>query len=257
MNASTSKFCGLLLSLCGMAAAQTTTAPATGPGPWSLDLGMNYVTGDYGLSQDTTVWVQTTAVTYEPGDWRFQATLPLVALSGPASIIGDVGRVDTSTERGMGDATLAATYKLTDAATGRSDVDLTARVKFPTADEDKGLGTGTTDAYLEANYHHTFGRVTPFVTAGYRFLGESAAYPLRNGFYTVLGAAAPLTDGVTGGLAVMWRQRIVDDAENATEAMAFVSQQINPRWRLQGYALTGFTEASPNLGLGALLGFKF
>lgn len=246
-----------LLCIGGVARAQT-TAPVAAPYPWSVDVGLNYVTGDYGLNEDTDVWVQTTAITYEQAAWRFNATVPLVSISGPASIVGDVGRGTTATERGLGDVTLAGTYQFIQPETGFADFDFTTRVKLPTANEDKGLGTGKTDVNLEVNYHHNLGTVTPFATIGYRFLGHSAAYPLKDGFYTTLGLAAPISDGgSTAGLALTWRERIVDGADHATEAMAFLSHPLDARWKLQGYALAGFTDASPNFGGGGLVGYKF
>jgi hypothetical protein len=246
-----------LFCVAGLGHAQTVT-PTPALTPWDLDVGLNYVTGDYGLSQDTDVWVQTTTINYEQDVWHLSATVPLISITGPASVVGNVSRADTSTERGLGDITLAAAYKITNSGTGRSDFDFTTRVKLPTANEDKGLGTGKTDFNFELNYHHTIGRVTPFATLGYRFLGHSAAYPLKDGFYTTLGVATPIAqDGTTAGLALTWRERIVDGADNAEEAMVFLSHPLNTRWKLQGYALTGFTDASPNLGLGGLIGYKF
>jgi hypothetical protein len=248
-------FAAALLCLAGVAPAQT-VAPA--PTPWDLDVGLTYVTGDYGLSQDTDVWVQTSTINYAADAWHFSATVPLLSISGPASVVGNVGRADTSTERGLGDITLAAAYKIIDSGTGVSDFDFTTRVKLPTANEDKGLGTGKTDVNFELNYHHSLGRVTPFATLGYRFMGHSAAYPLKDGFYTTLGLAAPIAqDGTTAGLALTWRQRIVDGADNAEEAMVFLSHPFNARWKMQAYTLAGFTDASPNFGLGGLVGYKF
>lgn len=257
MKSSTFALC-TFLCVAGLARAQTTAPAPAAVYPWSVDVGLNYVTGDYGLSQDTDVWVQTTAISYEETNWRFNATVPLVSISGPASIVGDVGRGSTATERGLGDVTVAATYKFVQPETGFSDFDFTTRVKLPTANEDKGLGTGKTDVNLEVNYHHSLGTITPFATVGYRFLGHSNAYPLKDGVYATLGMAAPISnDGSTAGVALTWREKIVDGADDATEAMVFASHPLNERWKLQGFALAGFTDASPKFGLGTSVGFKF
>ncbi|HEY5552553.1 MAG TPA: hypothetical protein VIK52_11735 [Opitutaceae bacterium] len=249
------------LILCG--ASLVFSLPATAQAPlipdesWSLDVGLNYVTGDFGFEQDTDVWLQVTTIHFESQPLHIQASIPFVSISGPASVIGTVGRPSTGRERGLGDASFAATYKFTDTATGISDLDFTVRVKFPTADEDKGLGTGETDTNLEFNYHHSFRAFTPFATLGYRFLGSSATYPLEDGFYSTAGIAAPIDDRTVGGLALTWRERIVADADHATEAMIFISHQLDGRWKVQGFALSGFTDASPNFGAGGLVGYKF
>ena len=207
MKTSFLKASGLLFAFVTIAAAQTTLPTvAIEPNPWRLDIGLNYVTGDYGLSQSTDVWLQTNTISHEQDAWRFDLMVPFISVTGPASVIGSVSRGSTATERGLGDMTVAATYKFFNPGTEVSDFDLTVRFKLPTADDSKGLGTGRTDTNFEVNYHHSLGTVTPFATAGYRFLGRSTAYPLQDGFYTTLGLAAPIADGsTTSGLALTWR----------------------------------------------------
>lgn len=246
---------GTLLALTLSAWAQTAPAPVSHP--LTLDVGLTYVTGNYGLSENTDVWVQTSAIKYEMDSWRFQALLPIVAIAGPSSIVGNVSRPNNSSAQGIGDVTLAATYLVPGAADGQSNFDFTGRIKLPTADDAKGLGTGKTDYYIEGNYHHTFGKIMPFATLGYRFLGRSAAYPVKDGCYATVGVARPMTERTTAGVALTWRERIVTDADDATEAMVFIAHQLDSDWRLQGFALTGFTDASPTLGLGISAAYKF
>lgn len=225
--------------------------------PWSLDVGLNYVTGDFGFEQDTDVWLQMTTIHFEPDPLHLQLSVPFVSISGPASVIGTVGRPSTGRERGLGDVSFAATYKFTNPSSDISNLDFTARVKLPTADEDDGLGTGETDSSFEFSYRWMLGRFTPFATVGYRFLGSSAAYPLEDGFFTTAGVAAPIRERTVGGLALSWREQIVNGADDATEAMVFVSHRLDDRWKVQGFALSGFTDASPDFGVGGLLGYRF
>lgn len=247
-----------LLASLFLGLALSATAQSLPPRPWEVSAGLTYVTGDYGLNADTDVWVQTTSLSHDQDAWKFTATVPVIRLSGPSSIIGDVGRPGTSSVTGLGDVSVAAAYKIIDPATGTSDFDFTTRLKLPTADENKGLGTGETDVNLELNYHRTAGATTPFATLGYRFLGSSPAYPLRDGFYATVGVAAPLTtEGTVGGLAFTWREKIVANSEDALEAMAFISHALSERTKLQTFVLTGFSDASPNFGIGAQLGYKF
>lgn len=243
----------LLLAL-GITARAQTTAPL----PWEVSGGLTYVTGDYGLNADTDVWVQTTSITYQQDAWKFTGTVPIVSLSGPASVVGEVGRPGSSSETGLGDVTLAATYSFINPETKTANFDFTTRLKLPTADEAKGLGTGKADVNFELNYRHPVGRVTPFATLGYRIVGSSAAYPLKNGVYTTAGVAAPVsTDGTVAGLALTWREKIVSYSDDSFEAMAFISHPLSERLKLQAFVLRGFTDASPNLGLGAQVGYRF
>lgn len=245
----------LSLATTTLVLAQTTTPP---PARFHTDVGFNYVTGDYGLSSTTDVYVATAGATYEQGPWRTQLTVPYIVLTGPATVVGDGGipRASTEREEGLGDVTLSGTY-LFGPVVADTDLDLTARVKFPTASDSKGLGTGELDYYVEASARHHFGTFTPFATVGYRFLGSNATYPVKDGLYASLGAALAVNPSTVIGVSGSWRERIVDGGDDSVELLGFVAYDISPTWRVQGYALTGFTDASPDLGVGASISYRF
>ncbi len=247
-----------------MIIAQETAAPVTPVAPelaWRADALFNYSSGDYGLAADTEVYVALVNLAYETASWRFQAGVPYLHVEGPATVVGGGAGVGTrppgSSETGLGDVTLSGTYKfgpLTDAAI---DTDFTAQVKLPTADEDKGLGTGETDVYLQFDVRKTYGRFTPFATLGYRFLGTNATYPLEDGLFASLGVATPVTDTTTVGASVSWREKIVAGGDDSIDAIAFAQQTLTTQWSALGYVLVGFTDAAPDFGVGAGVSYKF
>jgi len=130
-------------------------------------------------------------------------------------------------------------------------------VKFGTADEDKGLGTGETDYYGQIDLYQNFGTITPFGTVGYRVLGTNATFQLKDGMYASAGAAFRVSPKTVVGAAYDWRSRIIEGAQNGTDAIAFVSTNPNDRWNVLGYLLTGFNDASPDYGVGGLATYKF
>lgn len=233
------------------------TVADVNPNHWEVDVGLNYLKGDFGFSRDTTLWMQATTIHYREDPVHFQVMVPVLSIEGPASIIGDVGRPMMARARGLGDVTISGTYKFADGLTGISNWDVTARMKIPTADEEKGLGTGETGSDFEVGYHRKLGAFTPFATIGYRVLGDSAIYQLQNGFYTTAGVAKPLSEETVGGVAVSWREKLTATSDNAMEAMIFLSHDLDAKWKLQGFALTGFTDASPDVGFGGLVGLRF
>jgi len=114
-----------------------------------------------------------------------------------------------------------------------------------------------TDFYTQMDFRQTIGSVTPFASIGYRFLGTNARYQLEDGLYASAGASFVVVEGTALGLSLDWRSRIQRNADNATEGTVFIAHNVNARWKLVGYALAGFTDASPDFGFGGLIIYSF
>jgi len=223
---------------------------------FKLDTGFVFARGSYGLATDTDVFLALVNPTYETTDWRVEGSLPYVRLKGPATVVGNTGGSTTMhSASGVGDATLALTRKFTAAEQGWSS-SVGAKVKFPTADEAKGLGTGKLDTTVQVDLFRAGGKVTPFVSAGYQFLGHSEAYPMKSGFLATAGVTTKVSSNIVG-LAGNWRQRMIEGSDAAVEVMAFVQRPFNPRSRIQFFVLHGFNDASPDLAAGLILGLSF
>jgi hypothetical protein len=253
-----------LLVLAGAAAArgQSPDSP-TAPAPvLTLGTGFDYSRGDYGYATDTEVFMVPLNLSYETGPWLFRASLPWLRVDGPASTVtgspigGVPGRPVTSSESGMGDATLGATYRVGQVFEN-VHLDLTGRVKFGTADVDKGLGTGKMDHYFQADFARSLGATTPFLSVGYRSMGASPQYPLRDGLYFSGGLVYRYSLYTSFGAAYDWRQRLIRGGDHASEAMVFLSHRFDDRWNVQTYALTGFSQASPDFGGGFMLNYRY
>jgi hypothetical protein len=180
------------------------------------------------------------------------ASFSWLTVKGPATVVGGSGapRPTTASESGLGDIYAGATYQFGSLG-GVVDVSGSARVKLPTADEDRGLGTGAADYYAELTFFRTFGSVTPFLTAGYRVLGDADTYDLRDGAYASGGAHFRLSAATVVTALLSWRRPIVAGGDDAQEGLLMVSHDFAERWRVTAYALKGFTDASPDFGTGA------
>lgn len=228
----------------------------------SVSSGFDYSRGSYGFDTDTEVFMVPVNFSYETGSWVFRAGLPWIRVDGPANVAsgGQFGAVPErptmSSESGLGDATLGATYRFAPVFE-TVNIDLTGRLKFGTADVDKGLGTGENDQYLQADFSRSFGALTPFVTVGYRFMGSSPAYPLRDGAFYSGGLFYRYSPYTSYGVAYDWRQRLMDGGDPARELTGFLVHRLDDRWSVQVYALTGFSDASADLGGGALVNYRY
>ena len=246
-------------ALAALIVSSITTGFAQQTEPLKVKLDTSYVftRGDYGLAEDTDVSVLLVNPSIETSGWRLQGSIPYVFLSGPASIVGNTGTTLVSrSERGMGDLSLAGTRKLEIEGTGWSN-ELTLKFKFPTADENKGLGTGKTDTILQMDAYRSGGKITPYGTLGYQFLGRSTNYPMKDGLFATAGVAGQASPATTIGLAANWRQAVFDGGDSSFEGMAFFQRKFSDQSRLWVFVLHGFTDASPNIAIGATLGFSY
>ena len=80
-------------------------------------------------------------------------------IPGDGGVTPGSGAGTVSRRSGIGDVNLAATYSLPVSDT--TYFDITGKVKLPTADEAKFLGTGTTDFTAQGELSQVFGNVTP------------------------------------------------------------------------------------------------
>jgi hypothetical protein len=253
----------LATSLLAQAAKPAPAVVTTPPAVVKLGTGFDYSTGKYGFTQATEVWSVPLNASYEQSRWAFKTTIPFLTIKGPANVVvgsggaeGVPARPTTNSESGLGDITVSATYHARPVP-GSLNIDVTERVKFGTASVSKGLGTGQTDYYTQLDLYQSFGKLTPFATVGYRVLGTTATFALKDGAYVTAGAAYRVSEKVVVGAGYDWRSRIVREAKNGTDGLAFISATPTLRWNFLGYLLAGFNSASPDVGIGGQATYKF
>ncbi|HJY79011.1 MAG TPA: transporter [Burkholderiales bacterium] len=261
------------LLLAGNAAAQTGAQTASqavaaqqGEAPrTSVSAGAEYTTGKYGSPDKTETLYIPFILRHETGPWVLKATVPWLRITGPGNVIGAgadrvvVPGVDNArrTESGLGDIVLSAFYNVLDERKGGLGLDLGAKVKLPTADDQKGLGTGELDYAAQMDFFKPFDATTLFGSIGYRVYGDPAGVTLKDVFYTSIGASYRMSSQQSVGVAYDYRPAIVNGGGKVSEATLFWSNRLSPEWKLQVYGLVGFADASPDAGIGALLERRF
>lgn len=250
---------GFFAGLLGLPVLHAQMTPTT-----KLGVGFDYSRGSYGFTTDTEVWSAPLTVSHETHDWAFRASVPWITIEGPASVAGDVGpavgvpgRPTSQSESGLGDTVLGLTWHSNPDAVDEWKVDLTGRVKLPTADEDKGLGSGETDYYAQIDLYRTYGKITPFGNVGYRFMGKSPAYPLKDGWYASAGVIGRTGAATSVGVAYDWRSRLIDGGPDGSNATVLLIHDVSNSWNIVLYALKGFGDGSPDVGFGGQVGYKF
>jgi len=125
-----------------------------------------------------------------------------------------------------------------------------------TSQEAKAVGTGLTDFTTQVDVTKIVGGANLFATAGYRFMGSSDTLVLRNGFLGSLGASFNVSDRASLGLIYDYRQSASLRAENPSELTGFVSWKLSKKIRLQTYGIVGFSNGSPDTGVGMQISLR-
>lgn len=249
--------------LYGMITAATLAAlPVAAEPGFSLTTGLDYSTGKYGGTQSTDILYIPFTGKYEADKYTLKLTVPYLQITGPGNVIRDVGRVGTATatrtrQSGLGDIVAAGTYNMYGGRVNDVLVDVTAKIKFGTADDAKGLGTGKNDYALQADLYKTMGKNTVFGTLGYKVMGSPAGTALSDVFYASLGASHKYSQETSAGLILDLREKASATGYAQQEITAYVSYKLGKTWKAQTYAVKGFTNGSPDWGAGAMLTAAF
>lgn len=231
----------------------------------TISAGAEYSSGKYGDTQKTEMYNVPVTGKYETGLWTFRLSLPLVRVTGPGNVVGagddrvtlPGGSTAVRTETGLGDLVGSASYNLVDERTSEFGLDVGAKVKLGTADEDKGLGTGENDHSVLADVFKPMGDYTAFGSLGYRFYGDPPGIELRNVVFGSIGGSYRKSREISFGLAYDFRPRITDRGGRVSEATAFLSQRVSRDLKLQYYGVRGFSDGSPDFAVGVMLSHSY
>ncbi len=231
----------------------------------TLSLASYYSTGGYGERSDTDILYFPVSYSLAKGKWAAQLTVPHLRVEGIGNVlvnIGGVKRAVAGTERerdsGLGDSTLAITYQMEPFSSTSPFIDLRLDVKIPTADRDRGLGTGEMDYNAQVDISQNYGSSVLFATIGYTFRGKTDFYTaLEDSIYMQLGVARPLTHRWNMGVFYDFREPASTFSPEIHEIVPYLSWQISDSWSFTGLAAFGFTDASAETAVLGQLSYRW
>ncbi len=219
---------------------------------WDLSTGFDYSSGKYGGSSNTTVLDVPFALRVQMDSIRLEASIPYLNVRGPGTYTGGVvvsGNNTITTRSGMGDVTLGAAWAATKDDPSFPGIELQGIVKVPTASSE--LGTGKYDYTLQTNLNHSISTSTMlFGTLGYQWLSDFRGIKLKDGVLANAGVNFRAGDRTNLGLTVSYRQPYYQTLSDQFSLSPYLLWDFTEGWRLSGYGLVGFTNASPNIGGG-------
>lgn len=242
-----------------------------------LSTGVDYTNGDYGATEDTTIYELPFTARIKAGNWSFRARVPYVFLDGPGGVVpgdeddsggnsgpgsrnsgsgsggGSGGGSTTSgiSESGLGDISLSASWSHDFA--GSTYFDLTGRARLPTGDEALDLGTGETDFTLSGELGKDFDGGGIYAFGGYKQRGGALR---ENGALAGLGVYGRVGNGTLIGVDTTWSEASRVGLDDSAEVTAYTSFRVTDDLRMSLYALTGLTDNSPDIGAGISLSWR-
>lgn len=214
---------------------------ALADGSVRLSGGLEYTSGDYGGTEDVEdVYVPLT-VAYGLPRIDLRLTVPYLEVeTGPDTTAGGLGDV-------IGAVTVYDVFRSTD---GTLALDFTGRVKFGTADETLGLGSGETDYSVQADVYKALRRGGFSTGVGYKLRGDPTTLDLQNVWFGYVGGLYYFSPRTLGELYLDYRQPSLVGNDAVRDVMAAITRRTSSRWRIHVYLIKGLSDTSPDWGAG-------
>lgn len=264
----------------GLLAFGAVTAHADdGPG---FSTGIEYSSGKYGNTQSTDIIYVPFTLNHVAGRAAFSLTLSYISITGPGGIIPGYGRIasanspmvtgggggmnfgmsgqgstqTTTTNSGMGDVITSAAYRLH--ASDAMSLDVVGKIKFGTANANKGLGTGKNDYAAQFDGYFRLDEAdTLMATAGYKVVGAPEGIATNNIAYGALGLDHGLDTDTRIGAVFNAAQSAFATSAALRDVSVYVSQNISNDTMLHFSLLKGLADGSPDYGGKLLLSGRF
>lgn len=233
----------------------------------SLLTGLEYEEADYGTPDTTSLWRVPISLSYRHTNFGFSASMPLLSASsdGNINVSNKTAMKSESTsfskgqnsEFGIGDITLSGSLYITPDVRDEISYRLTGIVKFGTADETKGLGTGQDDFFIEGGVVKYLDEYTLSGTLGYEFSGDSPDFEYNNVLYGTAGLAKQLAMQRQIGTYLYISEALTADADAPLQLSVFYSQAASKTRNIYLFLTKGLSDGSPDFSLGGSMQFYF
>ncbi len=220
---------------------------------WQTGLSFSYLTGDYGQENNTDIFYTAATVKRYFGKGDLTLIVPYLDITADnvAYIDGQAETVEGATGgSGLGDITLKGRYYAVEQDGLIPYIDLVGCIKFPTADENKGLGTGETDFTLLAEFTRRLDeKWLALGELGYTFVGKPEGYDVKNRYLYSIGLAYKLNPKLTLSGYLDGRTAIFEGNENPLSVLLGSEYKIRPDLRLDTLIEIGMNNGAPDLGI--------
>src|SRR3989454_1729830 len=241
--------------------------------PWlKFSTSVNYSVGDYGTGKDTTIVYVPFTLGVRPLD-RFWLSLTVpfiyhdtqnVVLTGGgvASRKEQKGKLAqparSTTESGLGDVLLKASVVVVEDRELIPEITPYLKIKFPTADKDRGLGTGEFDETLGVDVSKLLvASLVGYLELAYTFIGEPSGTTLHNSFGWSVGAAYAIVQPFSVFAFLEGATAIAPGQDDPLDIRVGAEYRIIKALKLTGAVTRGLSNGSADWGVSGTLTLRF
>jgi len=242
------------------------------PQNWQLSSSLTYESGTYGTSnRSETVYIPFTVKRFfDQGELAF--TVPFLELrtTGETTLVDgkpqrirtgrrtDLASTGTVTKGGLGDMLLKGRYYVLDEHGLLPTIALVAKIKFPTADESQGLGTGKFDEGFGVEVSRRFlERFIGYFDLSYTVIGSPAGTDLRNQVAYDFGLGYHFMPRLLASAFYEERTALVSGQPNPRSFLFTGDYKVTQAFRLNAAVEVGLSNGAPDYGLTGGVGMRF
>ena len=205
-----------------------------------LEMSGGYKTGDFGTPTRSDLYYVSPTLGYVTPQYDVSVTVPYLYL------VNKTGSATTS-ESGIGDIILRGGRVLLPEDDEGISLDGALAVKLPTADENKGLGTGAADYGAFAGLHKRIESVKFSLTGGYIIIGDHPPVTYNNIFVYGIGVSKRFkrTEVYT---SFEGRQSAISGAKDPQEIHFGFFHILSRNYSLKGSTFFGLNDGGPAFG---------
>ena len=233
--------------------------------------GFSYEEGDFGTDVNSKTIIVPFTVRYLGDRFDLGLTIPFVYQdsSDAVTIVGGqpeqirddpVSTVLDELAPGGGDIMLKGRYYLFDDPGLDSflpGIAPFAKIKFPTANEDEGLGTGKFDFGFGLEFDKQIYDFFLFADTGYTFMGEPSNANFRDKISVGGGGGYQIFNSLSASVALAWSRSLLRDRDDPLDIITSVTWNITRKTSLSPFAAFGLSDGSPDFGVGFAISYRF
>ncbi|HEU4401101.1 MAG TPA: hypothetical protein VFT43_03270 [Candidatus Polarisedimenticolia bacterium] len=217
-----------------------------------------YFSGDYGTGIDTSITYVPMIAVVSSDRQEFRLTVPYVSIhtSQPVvylngEVIGPVPGGSTS-ESGLGDIVAQEEVFILKGTARRPWVSGVLRVKFPTADETKGLGSGEADYGGGIGVIQPLGRTWNLIGSWQHIVrGDPAGIDYRNTSWLTVGAQWRRSDRASWNAFYDRRQSVIEGHSDIADASLGYDRTLSRGVTFRSTLFLGLSDTAEDFGFAA------
>lgn len=181
-------------------------------------------------------------------------------VSGSDRVCGTTTRLagQKVTTSGLGDIILRGRYYIVEEKGWTPLVAITGRLKLPTAEASRGLGTGKMDEGVGAEVSKLLGDSwITFLDGGFNVIGRPEGLNLRNQWWYDIGGGYYFSKNLLGSVYFEEFRSLVSGAQNIRDIFFGMSYRASSEWRFNGGVAVGLSNGAPDQVVSVGTSYRF